>query len=151
MNKPVSRCLSLLLLLLFFNAQPAFCAEQTPEQLVRDFYAWFFKTDTETEVALFNDKIYTYVAKETVDYARRMIGVGDGLAYFTKFGVDIAWEKMPMTLGRQIAMADDRYVIPVSFKWPSEDREDDIHLVVYVKKENGKSLIYKVSDIYPYS
>jgi hypothetical protein len=144
----MSRCLPLLLFLLFFYAQPAFCAEQTPEQLVRDFYAWYFKTDTQTEVALFNDEIYKYVAKETVDYARRMFG---GIPnYFLKFGTDIAWKKMPMTLGQKTAMADDRYVIPVTFKWPPEDREDDILLVVYVKKENGIFLIYKVSDIYPY-
>jgi len=148
MKRLVSRCLPLLLFLLLYS-QPAFCAEQTPEQLVRDFYAWYFKADTQTEVALFNDEIYKYVAKETVDYARRTIL--DDVTYFTKFGIDIAWEKMPMILGQKITMADDRYVIPVAFKWPSESRREDHLLVVYVKKENDTFLIYKVSDIYPYS
>lgn len=149
MYKLVSRCLPLLLFFCFFQSQPGFCAEQTPKQLVRDFYAWYFKADTSTEVAENNNEIFNYVDKETVAYARRTIP--DGLNYFTKFGTDIDWEKMEMTLGEQIAMANDRYVIPVAFRGTPKDRMEDILLVVYVKMENGAFIIYKVSDIYPYS
>ena len=116
---------------------------------MRDFYAWYFKAEAQREVPTENDAIYKYVAKETIDYVKNTFF--DVVDYFTKFGIYTPGEKMPMILGPKIAMADDRYVIPVTFKWPSKDREDDIHLVVYVKKENGAFLIYKVSDIYPYS
>lgn len=149
MKKIASRGLPLLLFFLFFQAQPSFGAEQTPEQLVRDFYAWYFEADTATEVADHNDDIYKYVDKETVAYARRTIP--DGLGYFLKLGTDIDWKRMTMIVGERIMMANDRYVIPVTFKGSLEDHMEDIILVVYVKRENNVLLIYKVSDIYPYS
>ncbi len=149
MKKIVVRCLPPFLFFLLFQAQLAFSAEQTPEQLVRDFYAWYFKADTATEVAENNDAIYTYVDKETVAYARRTFS--DGLSYFVKFGTDIDWGRMTMILGEQIAMADDAYIIPATFRAPPQDCMEDILIIVYVKKQNGAFFIYKVSDIYPYS
>ena len=149
MIKIAFRSLSLLVVCLFFQIHPAVCAEQTPEQLVRDFYAWYFKADAATEAAIENDEIYMYVSKETVGYARSPYT--DGVDYFTKLGTDIDWKNTTLALGKRISMADDTYVIPVTFKGRLEDHMEDMLLIVYVKKENGSLYIYKVSNRYPYS
>ena len=143
---------AILLLLLAFTlpARQGACEAQTPEQLVRDFYAWYFKADEGPVAAENKDEIYNYVTEKAVKYIKRR--PLPTVSYFAKANTfNAIWTNPEIIVGKAISMAGDMFVVPVTFKLRWEDYREDYHVVVYVLKESGIFRIVKVSDIYSYS
>ena len=132
-----------------FLGNQGYCKQQTPEQLVRDFYAWHFEKIREDKPYEQKPAIYAYVTKETIEYID-----GDKYSttdYFTKIGMySYAWRNVKVKTGQVIAMSNDMFVVPVTFKIKDGNYQEDFFVVAFVKKENGSFYITKVVDIYPY-
>ncbi len=139
-----------LLLAIAFHARQGHCEAQTPEQLVRDFYAWYFEADKGPVAAEDKPEIYKYVAAKAVKYIKYF--PPENVSYFVKANTfNAIWEKPKIIVGKSVLMAGDMYIIPVTFKLRDENYHEDYHVVVFAMKENGSFYIIKVTDIYPYS
>jgi hypothetical protein len=123
--------------------RPDFTPPVTPEEFVREFYQWYFKADAGRELAEYNDEIYLYVAKETVDTLRKKKG-GSNLYYFTKIGQSFNPERI-QTIVHQATHLDEIFIIPITF----DDSSDKYDAIVIVKNINGRFYIHSVMDIYP--
>ena len=131
-------------------ARQGHCKTQTPEQLVRNFYAWYFEADKGSVAAENKDEIYKYVAWRTVKYIKE--NPPANISYFAKantFG-SMGWENPTIIVGESIPMGGDVFVAPVTFKLNYESYRKNISVVVFVKNENKHLYITKVVDIYPY-
>lgn len=70
------------------------------------------------------------------------------VGYFTKVQMSsLGSEKVKIITRKAIPMADDIYVVPVTFK----DGGLTYHVIVYVQRTADSFAVIKVSDIYPYS
>ena len=117
----------------------------TPEQLVHDFYVWYFKVYDAIGLPARNGEMYKYVAKETVDYAKTY---DEEIDYFTQSGgFHSPWKNLQIIVGNPIAMENKTFVVPVTFDFSW----GNWHIVVFVKEENNALYIVKVTDIFPYS
>ena len=121
-----------------------YSAGGTPEQIVRDFYGWYFKTDSGPTPAEYNDGIYAYVAEQTVHNVR---ACQDGVYYFTKMGSYSAeWNDVKVLAGDAVTINEGIFIVPVTFILKSGSRT----VISVVRKENGKLRITKVIDPCPY-
>ena len=152
MRKVIVGTVILLLLALTFPARQGYCEAQTPEQLVRDFYAWYFEGKEWPLDAWKKDEIYKYVSKETVKSILNRNSSLD-ISYFAKANTygSAGWGNPKVVVDKAVPMLDDVFIVPVTFKLSYEDYRKDYYVVVYVGKEDGLLRIIKVSDIYPYS
>ena len=141
------KCLFIsILCALCLHTSAVFAAAQTPEKFVHEFYTWYFKADRGDTVAERQERIYTYVDKEIIEYIRGPAVMR--LAYFTKVQTSsLGSEKVKVITQKAIPMADNIYVVPVTFR----DGELTHHVIVYVQKTADSFSVIKVSDIYPYS
>ena len=141
----------LLFIALALPLRQGYCEEQTPEQLVRDFYVWYFKMDEGAKRPEKSDEIYKYVAEKAVKYIRHL--PPGGVSYFAKANTygSVGWVHPKIVVGESVPMAGDMYIVPVTFELRYEDYHEDYHVVVFVMKEKGIFHIIKVTDIYPYS
>ena len=136
-------------------ARQGYCETQTPEQLVRDFYAWYFEADKGPVAAENKDEIYKYVAPETVEAIRKRYPPAN-VSYFARANTfNAIWTNPKVIVAESISMAEDVFVIPVTFELNYKFRDkiwrDTYHVIVFVKKEHDAFYIIKVDDIYPYS
>ena len=134
-------------------ARQGYCETQTPEQLVRNFYAWYFEADKGPVAAENKDEIYKYVARETVKYIKEL--PPPSVSYFAKANTcNAIWNNPTVVVGKAIPMAGNTFVLPVTFNLNFEFRGELCHetyyVVVFVEKENKNFYITKVVDIYPY-
>ena len=149
-RKSFASIILLLLLGYLIPASQGYSAEQTPEQFVQDFYAWYFKVDTGETPAYKNDGIYTYVEKKTVEYVREQARMSS-ICYFTKTNTDwIAWKSVKIFVSESIKMYDDVFFMTVRFDLKDENDSDNFYVMVFVKKENNSFYIIKASDVYMY-
>ena len=136
-------------------ARQGHCETQTPEQLVRDFYVWYFKADEGPVAAVDKNEIYKYVAPETVEAIRKRYPPAN-VSYFARANTfNAIWTNPKVIVAESIPMAEDVFVIPVTFELNYKFRDkiwrDTYHVIVFVKKEHDAFCIIKVDDIYPYS
>jgi hypothetical protein len=127
--------------------RPDFTPPATPEEFVRKFYQWYFKTYREGKNPDKNDKIYSYVAKDTVDAIREFFPLHkfySDFLYFTKFGEMFSdWDHIVTTVHSSTKIGDI-FITPVTFSFSHENYD----VIVILKNENGKFYINSVMDIY---
>ncbi len=142
---------SLVLVIFFCFRGTAYCAEQTPEKLVRDFYKWYIAEllrDKRRASPDFDDTMYKYVYPCTVkrlriDFER---GAFDEI-YFTKR--QDHWPELlaGMTVGKAVKINNTISIVPVSISTKKDSKPE---LLVFVQKEKGSLYITKVESIYYY-
>jgi hypothetical protein len=144
MNKYIL-CVIILLIALLYRVSDGYCGDETPEQLVRNFYRWYFKTDSGTALAENNDEIYSYFAEQTINNIRA--DKQPKLYYFTRVGsYSLEWKYMEALVGAATQVAEDLFVIPVSFQ-PISGK---ITIIVVVCNIEGRLRITKIIDPCPY-
>ena len=145
----MKKCIIIMISLvtLFCCWQHGYCSEQTPEQLVRDFYKWFFENDKEGKIAENNDGILNFISKDTIENVRKE--KCSDIDYFRKVGSEsYKWTSVHTAIGSAVLVARDIFIVPVDFVF--KDGEEHISVVVVLQKENGKLLITKIMDQHPY-
>ncbi|MBB6591526.1 YbjP/YqhG family protein [Ralstonia solanacearum] len=150
MKKQISSALAWLALAFgLLGAQAAIAQNKaTPDASTKAFYTWYIQQQAKATYPLTDDRIYTYVAKGTVDRLRdayRLNKLPGDTDYFTK--VQDYDEK---DWGRHIAarrpiMLDDVAVVPVTF-----GSRDKISVVVFLKMQGGSWKVTKVEDTQDY-
>lgn len=154
---PLTFILTMLFLAAVNAPQVGYCAEQTPEKFVLEFYAWYFKVDKGAELAEKNGEIYAYVDKTVVEIAKNEAGAE---YYFTKmYSYSAAWDTVEVIAGDSVTMSGGVIVVPVTFRLDGENGTsanaqevcDDYQVIVFIKQENSDFRIIKVVDCYPYS
>jgi len=128
-------------------ALPGHCAAKTPEEFVGDFYAWYLQAGTGDANALDDDEIFKYVARETMEYIRTSNAVE--VDYFLQVGMMVSpWDEAQVIAQTAIPMANGFMVVPVTFKFRSDDWNR--HVIVFVKQDGDSWSIFKVANIFPY-
>lgn len=136
-------CIVLVCVLCGFSARDGYCAEQTPEQFVRDFYAWYFVADRGEDMAEKNDAIYKYVARPLVADVRADTS---GIYYFTKVGsYGARWDGVVVDVKDAVGIGGGVFMVPVEFVLGQERR----NVIILVKNYDGEVKIFKVMDVYP--
>ncbi|MFM0182676.1 DUF3828 domain-containing protein [Paraburkholderia aspalathi] len=145
MKKLFNLAVSILLLVggLLFQ-QVAFAESATPDVSANEFYAWYIKLESRNTDPLFDQGIYVYVTKATVDRLRsayhhnRLPGDTD---YFTKVQDydEQDWSNNIATY--QVIMLDDVAVVPVTFS-----SKDKISVLAFLRKQGDGGKITKVDD-----
>jgi len=144
MKKYIIIMISLATLLCYW--QYGYCSEQAPEQVVHDFYKWYFENDKGDNIAIDNDEILKFVSKGTIENVRKE--KCSDIDYFRKVGSEsYSWVTVRTTTGRAVLVARDIFIVPVTFVFKDDD---PISIVVVLQKENGKLLITKIMDQHPY-
>ena len=116
-----------------------------PQQLVHDFYTWYFKIYNELGIYARSGEIYNYVDRKLVDYVDMH---DDKIDYFTQMGYRHApWTNVKTIVGNPIALKNKTFALPVTFKF----NWGKWHVVVFVEEENNALYIVRVMDIFPYS
>lgn len=132
-----------LISMLMLREVDGYCTERSPEQVVRDFYAWYFVAGCGEDMAEKNDAIYKYVAKPLVTDVRADTS---GIYYFTKVGSYGAWwDGVVVTVKDAVGIGGGVSMIPVEFVLGQERR----NVIVLVKSYDGELKIFKVMDVYP--
>ena len=137
-------------------ASQGYCAGQSPQQFVQDFYIWFFKADAGRTPAYKKDEIYAYVDKNTVAYVRDQSRM-ESACYFTRANMEMGkWKNVKTFVGEPIFMHNNIVALPVKFYIKGEEKyfenfSEDFYVLVFIKKYNKTFRIIKISDIYPYS
>lgn len=126
----------------FFSSAHAAAPEDTPDQFVRDFYAWYLECFFTGEGFKGNSAIHKLVDAKLVEFIEKDTLIVD---YFTQSAHDFPKETKVIT-GKLIHMHDKAVAVPVTFKLGYTDR----HVIVFVKRHEGSFRIFKVCDIYPY-
>jgi len=140
-----SICTIIFLSLVLLHPHNGYCAKQTPEQFVSEFYQWYFKANSGKELADRNDEIYKYVAKQTVDDIRRKVDNTD-IYYFTKVNsYSWNWKNVRSIIHPARAIGNKLYVTHVTFD--TGYNKNDV--IVSLTKEDGKFYIRSVEDVYP--
>ncbi|BCN09712.1 hypothetical protein RPSD_15970 [Ralstonia solanacearum] len=120
----------------------------TPDASTKAFYTWYIQQQAKSIYPLTDDKIYTYVAKSTVDRLReayRQDKLPGDTDYFTKVQDydEKDWDQH--IDARRPAILDDVAVVPVTF-----GSRDKISVVVFLKEQAGSWKITKVEDTRDY-
>lgn len=137
-------CIALLVSMLIFHAVDGYCTEKTPEQLVHDFYQWYFAENSGSDMAERRDEIHKYVARMLVDDVRKDTS---GIYYFTKVGSYGAWWDGAATeVKKAVEIGGGVFMVPVEFVLERERR----NVVALVKRYGGALKIFKVMDVYPF-
>lgn len=117
MKKILSRTILSLLLLLICSTQYGYCAEERPEQFVKDFYTWYITVDEGRQLAITHDDIYKYVAQETVQKVRNIPGAygSDRRDYFLKMlDYPLNMSGVTIQVGKITDMGMATFVVPVT-------------------------------------
>jgi len=127
-------------------SQAGYCSEQTPEQIVRDFYAWYLSQDGNDgeKIPERRAEIYNFVSKQTVDAVLSQINCKT-LSYFTKLGVFGGIARVDV--GTAVPAGAKLFVVPITFIHTNNDR---VGALVVLHEEAGKLRITKVIDKYPF-
>ena len=135
----------LVTLILCCFPKSGFCAYQTPEDLVRDFYTWYIELSTASRnIPVYDKKIYDYVYPCTVNRCRKdHEKVARDSDYFTK-SQDI-WKELldELVVYQAISINDSVSIVPVSI-----NPKMNWNIIVFVKKEDDALYIIKVEDQY---
>ncbi len=143
---------SLLVMLSLFPGQ-GYCAAETPEQFLKNFYVWYITTDKGANQALKDEDIYRYVARETVEKIKnRPSEYGyDKSDYFLKM-VDppLSMSGVNIAVGKVTNMGTDTFVAPVAITVTFDGKHlGTEHVVVIFEKIGSDFIILKCMDIYP--
>jgi hypothetical protein len=132
------------LAILLCYGQQGYCSEQIQEQIVRNFYKWYFANDGEGKIPEHNDEIYNFVSKITVDSVRKQL-CNNNINYFTKLGI-YGYNKR-IDVGRAIPVGKELFVVPVIFV---RTNNEHVGAIVVLQKESGEFYITKIIDCYPF-
>lgn len=142
-NKTLILAAALLCCFVLAAGKTAIGAQQTPQDLVRDFYAWYIEEIKDLRNApITNDAIYKYVYACTVNKCR--IDLKQGRVYSDYFlrGNDFDYEyaKKMLTVHAPVNITDKVSLIPVGGDLSS--------IVVFVQKTKEGWRIIKVEDVF---
>ena len=135
--------LTSMLCLCFFCPKEADAA-QTPQEFVKEFYKWYFIKYYELVDIFKEEKLPEYVDESLIEDLKRK-GSTD-LYYFIHFSETVAFKDCNIVVKDVLKMADDVFVVPVTFKGEGLERA----VIAYVKKVDSGFKIASVSDVYPY-
>ena len=127
----------------FFCPKTAHAA-QTPQEFVKEFYKWYFIKYYELVDIFKEEKLPEYVDESLIEDLKRK-GSTD-LYYFIHFSETVAFKDCNIVVKDVLKMADDVFVVPVTFKGEGLERA----VIAYVKKVDSGFKIASVSDAYPY-
>ena len=119
-------------------------AAQTPQEFVKEFYKWYFIKYYELVDIFKEEKLPEYVDESLIEDLKRK-GSTD-LYYFIHFSETVAFKDCNIVVKDVLKMADDVFVVPVTFKGEGLERA----VIAYVKKVDSGFKIASVSDVYPY-
>ena len=119
-------------------------AAQTPQEFVKEFYKWYFIKYYELVDIFKEEKLPEYVDESLIEDLKRK-GSTD-LYYFIHFSETVAFKDCNIVVKDVLKMADDVFVVPVTFKGEGLERA----VIAYVKKVDSVFKIASVSDAYPY-
>ena len=119
-------------------------ATQTPQEFVKEFYNWYLIKYNELVDILKEEKLPEYVDESLIKYLKEK--KASDLYYFIQHGETTAFDNCSVTVKDVLAMTDDVFVVPVTFK--GEDFERTV--IAYIKKVDSGFKIASVSDAYPY-
>ncbi len=140
----------------FFLPLGGQCAEQNPEQFLKEFYTWYITRDGEAGGALkvfHGEEIYKYVEKESVEEIkalRNQYATGR-LDYFLKESDTMSsMSGVTISVGEVTQMDTYTLVAPVIiiYTYPSGYIRYT-HIVVILREKDGVLKIVKCIDIYP--
>jgi hypothetical protein len=126
------------------SAKQGFTRPPTPEEFIRAFYAWYFEAEKNGGVALNNDAIFKYVAKDAVEFARYT----KDFEYFTKMADSYYLPVQNVRIKNVQYISGDTSIAHVVFTVCQDI--DDTHVVIFIKKYSDSYLILRVVDMYPY-
>ena len=118
-------------------------AAQTPQEFVKEFYEWYFIKYYELVDIFKEEKLPEYVDESLIEDLKRK-GSTD-LYYFIHFSETVAFKDCNIVVKDVLKMADDVFVVPVTFKGEGLERA----VIAYVKKVDSVFKIASVSDAYP--
>ncbi len=155
MRKTLVGPLLVLFIALSLFPRRGWCAEQTPEQFLRDFYTWYITADKGMALAVEDPGIYRYVPAETVENAKAPCRVRrDKRDYFLKLsdpplnmtGVEIrVGDPASVGSGFLVAVVE---IISTYVNGPDELSASN-HTVVLLKQSGDGLKIMKCLDIHP--
>ena len=121
-------------------------AAQTPQEFVKEFYAWYLIKDYDLSDALKQDKLAEYVDEGLIAVLREEEKCHE-MSYFTQMGpFFIRFKNAKVRVGDVLPMTDDVFVVPATITKESIEKI----VIVYVHKKDGTFKIHSVSDAYPY-
>ena len=120
-------------------------AAQTPQGFVKEFYEWYLIKHYENKDILEEEKLLEYVEGSLVEYLK--VKPSSDIYYFIQHGSStMAFKDCRIVVKDVLKMADDVFVVPVTFKGEGLERA----VIAYVKKVDSGFKIASVSDAYPY-
>lgn len=124
----------------------ALCLEQTPENLVREFYTWYLDGMNKMELPELNDEVYKYVYPCTVLRLRIEYETGSKDYNYFIDGNDY-WPELSkyITVGKAIKINDTISIVPFGFG-ETKSRSTP-NSIVFVQEEKGILYITKVEHI----
>jgi hypothetical protein len=117
------------------------CLAETPEDFIKNFFAWYFTASEIGKHAYFNDDIYNYVAQDAVSVAQRN---RDEIDYFTKTE-DYNVEYSDLSIKSVHYIDGGINIVHAAFK-----KHDVVDIVIFLQNTGDTFLILRVVDIYPY-
>ena len=131
---------------LFTIIQPAYCKDQTPEELVRNFYTWYFgELSKFGNLPELDNNVYKYIYPCLVNKLRIEYKTGSrDFNYFT-YGNDY-WPELSnyITTGAAVKINDEVSIVPLGF---GETKERSVpNLIVFVQREKDTLYITKVES-----
>jgi hypothetical protein len=127
------------------NAKNVYCTKDSPEDIVRKFYTWYLKSNSN---ALFDDEIYMYIEKCAVKryrtiFNRSMFGSD---YFFHAQDFDTRW---PETMIIQNSINIDNFIHVVTVCMDPESIKPHC-LIVFLKKDQESYRITKTESVHRY-
>ena len=133
---------------LFALTQPAYCNDQTPDNLVRDFYIWYLGELNKSNYSLaVDDEIYKYIHPCVVSKLRiEHKTASRDFDYFIQSNDYWPETSKYITVGKAIKINDEVSIVPLGFEETKEKSAP--RLVIFVQNEKGTLYITKVEPVY---
>ena len=137
----------------FFLPLGGHCAEQNPEQFLKEFYTWYITRDGEAGGALkvfHGEEIYKYVEKKSVEKIKALNNqyATGRLDYFLKQSDTMSsMSGVTISVGEVTQMDTRTFVAPVTISESLHGRTTRV--VVILRKIDGALKIIKCVDILP--
>jgi hypothetical protein len=134
------------ILIIVFSGHDAYCKNDTPENVVKNFYIWYLnELAKESKLPVpYNDAIYQYVDKCLIKKVclSYKIGIVDA-DYFTDSQDSIEDYRKTIKIYDAIKINEKIFVVPVNL---APQIIKSAHLLVFLEKENEKFRIIKVRN-----
>jgi len=150
MKKSCYSFIAFMISIFFAGGSPAYCAEQTPEEFVKEFYTWYIaKTLESNGNPEESDEIYNYVHPCTINKLKveNEKGIRDFEYFVTSQDFDPASDAVPV-VGKSVKISETVSIVPAGYK-DSVFPKGEPYFIVFVEKQKGRLRIIKVEGSHP--